>query len=88
MDAKFRVRNGNPNGWPIAVALDNGVLYCSVFTVHEKRPCTYVGTTRPGRIFKRLGQDRTRQLLNRCQVSRRERHINLTESLAHREFGG
>ena len=38
MDARFQVRNGNPNGWPIAVALDGGVLYCSVFTIHEKLP--------------------------------------------------
>jgi TolA-binding protein len=38
MDAQFRVRNGTPNGWPIAVALDNGVLYCSVFTVNETVP--------------------------------------------------
>lgn len=36
MDARFRVRNGTPNGWPIAVAVDDGILYCSVFTVHEK----------------------------------------------------
>ena len=36
MDAKFRVRNGNPNGWPIAVAVEGGVLYCSVFAVNEK----------------------------------------------------
>ena len=35
MDAQFRVRNGTPNGWPIAVAVNDGILYCSVFTVHE-----------------------------------------------------
>ena len=35
MDAKFGVRNGKPNGWPIAVALDNGILYCSVFTAND-----------------------------------------------------
>lgn len=30
-DARFGVRNGKPNGWPIAVALEGDVLYCSVF---------------------------------------------------------
>lgn len=38
MDAKFGIRNGTPNGFAIAAALDAGVLYCSVFTTQEVPP--------------------------------------------------
>ena len=57
MDARFQVRNGTPNGWPIAVALDQDILYCSVFTVNETLP----GQTRTfngGAVIRRFSADK------------------------------
>ena len=56
MDAEFRVRNGTPNGWPIAVAVDGDTLYCSVFTVHEAQPGTSK-TLDGGAVIRKFAAD-------------------------------
>ena len=35
MDAGFGIRNGDPNGWPNAVAVEDGLLYCAVFAAND-----------------------------------------------------